>query len=572
MKRKFFLRIFISLFFVSMISLFSFLLFSIKNVKEYSILNEEKNIEKILLLVSYNILPDLSIKNFDAIDSNLKSISNSIGYRLTLIDKEGKVLLDTEEDPLQMSNHSNIPEVEDALLKGKGKSVRFSITKQKNMLYIARLLKIKEEIFVLRISTHLGNLNKSIKDFYSGFILIFFIIISLMIVISLFITRNVYQPIDRLVHLASRVSEGDFSVRALIFRNDEIKNLAESFNLMMERIEELFSRTSEQRDEMNKIIMTMQEGVMVIDKNGKIVLSNSASEKIFFSTDLNGKNIREVIRNMDFMELFSKSALEKKDISGEIKYKDQNIVVNLGYIDNLDEIVATFFDITQIRKVDRMRKEFIINASHELRTPLTAMKGFIETMMETIDETNKKYLKILEKHTDRLIHIVEDLLTLSYLENLETLEKEKTDLVGLTDNIIKIMKPKAEKKGLKFYFEYEKLPQLSVDIFKMEQVLINLIDNAIRYTEEGYIKVQLKHDEKNIFIEVEDTGIGISREDRERIFERFYVVDKSRSRKSGGTGLGLSIVKHIVLLHEGKIYVESGDGKTKFTVELKLDQ
>jgi len=572
MKKRFFLRIFISLFFVSIISLFSFLLFSVKNVKAYSILNEGKHIEKVLLLVSYNILPDLSEKNFDTIDSIFKSISNSTGYRITLIDKEGKVLLDTDENPKKMSNHSDRPEIEDALLKGKGKSVRFSITKQKNLLYVATLLKIEEKIFVLRVSTPLSDIDKSIKDFYSGFILIFFIIISFMLVISLFITKNVYQPIDRLVHLAGRVSEGDFSVRALIFRNDEIKNLAESFNLMIERIEELFSRTREQRDEMNKIIMTMQEGVMVIDKNGEIVLSNSASEKIFFSTDLNGKNIREVIKNMDFLELFSKSALEKKDISGEIKYKDQNIVLNFGYIDNLDEIVATFFDITQIRKVDRLRKEFIVNASHELRTPLTAMKGFIETMMDTVDETNKKYLKILEKHTDRLIHIVEDLLTLSYLENLETLEKEETDLVGLTDNIIKIMKPKAEKKGLKFYFEYEKLPKISVDIFKMEQVLINLIDNAIRYTEEGYIKVLLKHYEKNIFIEVEDTGIGINQKDMERIFERFYVVDKSRSKKSGGTGLGLAIVKHIVLLHEGKIYVESGGGKTKFTVELKLDR
>ncbi|HOJ43677.1 MAG TPA: ATP-binding protein, partial [Syntrophorhabdaceae bacterium] len=218
-----------------------------------------------------------------------------------------------------------------------------------------------------------------------------------------------------------------------------------------------------------------------------------------------------------------------------------------------------------------IKKEFIANISHELRTPLTAIKGFIETLEEEEHIENIQYLDAIKRHTTRLINIVDDLLTLSELEKEGVkLELEEVRLDSLTENIVKIFEPKLKEKGLNLIIDIEKdIKPIMADPFKLEQMLINLIDNAIKYTEKGKITISVTQDDNNSVIIVEDTGIGIPENAIPRIFERFYTVDKSRSKKLGGTGLGLSIVKHIVLLHKGTIDVQSVYGKgTRFIVTL----
>jgi len=233
------------------------------------------------------------------------------------------------------------------------------------------------------------------------------------------------------------------------------------------------------------------------------------------------------------------------------------------------------YDITDLKNLERLKKDFVANISHELRTPLTAIKGFVETLEEEEEIKNVQYLEIIKRHTDRLMNIVNDLLILSELEQTEkALVTEDVNLVSLAENILKVFEHRAKEKGIELKLGAAKdLKTVRADPFKLEQMLINLLDNAIKYTEKGEVLISLSQDDGKSIIEIKDTGIGIPASNLPRIFERFYVVDKSRSKKLGGTGLGLSIVKHIVLLHGGIIDVESSQGiGTKFTIVLPKNQ
>jgi two-component system phosphate regulon sensor histidine kinase PhoR len=239
-----------------------------------------------------------------------------------------------------------------------------------------------------------------------------------------------------------------------------------------------------------------------------------------------------------------------------------------------EEIVSIFHDITEIKDIEKIKKDFVINVSHELRTPLTAIKGYAETLRKEVDTApGKRYLEMVERNTDRLINIVNDLLLLSSLEEKAVLELEDIDLGGFLENVIRIFDQRLKDKRLSLVVDVkENLPPIKADLFKLEQILVNLLDNAIKYTDHGEIAISAGVKENRVRIQVRDTGIGIPKENIPRVFERFYVVDKSRSRKSGGTGLGLSIVKHIVLLHKGTIGIESIPGEgTTVTVTFPAD-
>ena len=243
----------------------------------------------------------------------------------------------------------------------------------------------------------------------------------------------------------------------------------------------------------------------------------------------------------------------------ELPLHDAIFLCSISYLPEREETVVILSDITAMKRVERMKKDFVVNVSHELRTPLTAIKGFVDTLEETVDGTNKHYVEIIKRHTDRLVNIVKDLLTLSELEERETvLALEDVNPEELIRRISLLFEPRMREKGLVWTWNIEpNISSIKADSFKLEQALINLIDNAIKYTERGTVTLSLKNRNGHIVIEMSDTGIGIPEEHLSRIFERFYVVDKSRSKRLGGTGLGLSIVKHIVLLHNGTIDVQS---------------
>jgi two-component system phosphate regulon sensor histidine kinase PhoR len=368
-------------------------------------------------------------------------------------------------------------------------------------------------------------------------------------------------------------ASGDFNARVFLKNKDEIGQLADTLNQTAEQLKNSFSELSRQKEELNSIIVSLKEGLLVLDRRGVVLRSNESFRTLAACDSADGKFYWEVLRSPDFTELIDRAKKQKLSLTGEVSLDPRVYACSVTLLESGEKIVAVFHDITEIRNLERVKRDFVVNVSHELRTPLTAIKGFVETLDEEADEGARRYLDIIKRNTNRLINIVNDLLVLSELEEKSKLELETVDLRRLTGDILKIFEPRIKQKGLTISSEIpDALPFIKGDPFKLEQMFVNLLDNAIKYTEKGQIRLTIGSADAKVTILIADTGIGIPKDDLARVFERFYVVDKSRSRKFGGTGLGLSIVKHIVLLHNGSIDVESGpDTGSRFFITLPID-
>ncbi|MGH7791672.1 MAG: two-component system histidine kinase PnpS, partial [Thermodesulfobacteriota bacterium] len=372
------------------------------------------------------------------------------------------------------------------------------------------------------------------------------------------------------------------------YRKGEIGKLNLALSKMAEKLDELFRQVSIEKSQLEAVLTAMSEGVMVVTNDGRVILMNHALKDMLAIKDPSfGKPYWEVLRNREIMELIEntiKNQLsEKKEIS--LFYPTERYyiasAIPLGSLKK--ETIVVMFDITEFKTLEKIKADIVANVSHELRTPLTAIKGYVETLelgaYENPDERSH-FLNIIGRHTDRLINIVSDLLLLSDIERKSTplgeesrATFEQIDFKESVYSSLEALKSKVEEKGLRVSVDIEEnLPKFRGDGFLLGQMFINLIDNAVKYTPEGgTIGVEIKHPDSQFKIEVIDTGIGIPKEHLARIFERFYRVDKTRSRKIGGTGLGLSIVKHIVIMHGGKIEVESEVGKgSRFMITLPL--
>jgi two-component system phosphate regulon sensor histidine kinase PhoR len=273
------------------------------------------------------------------------------------------------------------------------------------------------------------------------------------------------------------------------------------------------------------------------------------------------------------VDLVRRVKTEKKSRTEEVLFGEKSILCQAAFLSAQEGVVVTLYDITEIQNLARIKKDFVLNVSHELRTPLTAIKGYAEALEDGGDAQTRSYAETIIRHTDRLIRIVEDLIALATLEEKGlAYEPERVGLKEIAENVLRIFEPKAKEKNLELRLEAAAdLPLIDGDPFRLEQMFVNLVDNAVKYTEKGSVWVRLAKAEAGIVVEVGDSGIGIPEDDQSRVFERFYVVDKSRSRKTGGTGLGLSIVKHIVLLHGGRIDLQSSPGVgSRFRVYLPL--
>ncbi len=491
----------------------------------------------------------------------MKDLGQDINTRITIVNTDGVVVADSEKDPGLMENHRFRPEILQVLEGEPGTSIRFSSTVKEEMLYVAVPIPGQEKTAgVLRVSLFLADFNKMFSQVKKS-ILYSAIGLSLIALLAAFLfSRNAARPVRELSAASRRLAAGDFTTRVFIRDTGEMQDLANSFNYMIDEINKLFARLSDQSDQLKSIISSIQEGLIVFDHKGKITLCNESFKKIVQNSSLEGKFYWEVVRIPRFNELIKK--VQEDTVSyrvEELPLHDATFLCSISYLPEREETVVILSDITAMKRVERMKKDFVVNVSHELRTPLTAIKGFVDTLEETVDGTNKHYVEIIKRHTDRLVNIVKDLLTLSELEERETvLELEDVNPEELIRRISLLFEPRMREKGLAWTWNIEpNISSIKADSFKLEQALINLIDNAIKYTERGTVTLSLKNRNGHIVIDVSDTGIGIPEEHLSRIFERFYVVDKSRSKRLGGTGLGLSIVKHIVLLHNGTIDVHS---------------
>ena len=576
MKNSIFVKIFGGYLLIVIVILAITFPLSFRAIRHHHIDTLTDNLKNLCITLKLKISPLLEKNRIEELNTLIIELGKQTDTRITIISPDGVVFADSEKDPTLMESHKSRIEIIQAIKYGFGTSLRYSASVKEEMLYVAVPIEKDGKVYgVIRASLFLKEINTLLNNLKMNIIKIAVIIVLILLIGAFLFSRNFSRPLNELAIASSKVAKGDFSAKVVLKSRNEIRELADSFNYMTDQINTLFTQLSHQKEELDSIISSINEGLCVIDKEGVISISNESFRKTVQNDSVKGKLYWEVLRKNRFDELIKKVRSEQNNIVDEIKLNSKIFLCSATFCSNKEDIVVTLHDITKIKNLENTKKDFVTNVSHELRTPLTAIKGFVETLQDTNnDDENQHYLNIINRHTDRVIRIVNDLLLLSKLEGTsDSLEWEKVNLKDLIENILKIFEHSLKEKNLVLKFnEDNNLPIIKADPFKLEQVFINLIDNAIKYTERGEVVISLSHNNETVIIEIEDTGICIPREHLPRIFERFYVVDSSRSRKLGGTGLGLSIVKHIVLLHNGKIEVKNIPGAgTSFVVTLPVN-
>jgi two-component system, OmpR family, phosphate regulon sensor histidine kinase PhoR len=497
--------------------------------------------------------------------------------RLTIIDPKGVVLADNEQDPSVMVNHSNRPEVIDAMTGRVGTSSRFSGTVRRWLIYVAVPVIGPGGVIqgVVRSSASADELEVLTQQGLGSLFFFAPVLLAACLLSALLFSRTIVAPLRDLTGVVGRFAAGDFGARLHLRRADEVKALADSFNAMGEQVESLFRERSQRMQELDLIFSSVQQGIVVLDSAGRIVRSNKGFEKLAASLPVEGKTLWEVVRAPRLTELVQQARLTGQRQSDEAEIGNRSVLCTVERMGEREELIVVLNDTTDLRRLEVVKRDFVVNASHELRTPLTSIMGSLEMLEGALRGESARWVETIRRNSERMTAIVQDLLLLSGLESSGSEPSvDHVDLSRLIRDVTGIFAHRAEIQEIGLVANVsEDLPFITADAYLLEQVLVNLIDNALKYTESGEVRISCEREGTNLVrIEVHDTGIGIPEESLSRIFERFYVVDKSRSRKQGGTGLGLAIVKHIVQSHAGTIDVQSAVGKgTRFMIRLPVD-
>jgi len=397
-------------------------------------------------------------------------------------------------------------------------------------------------------------------------ILLTIAIVLVALVIAYFFARKITDPLQNIFTNINKIADKKYALSpsTLPIFNEIMRDL----HAIAARLERNQQKISKHRQGFYTLLSSIQESIWIMNTKGIITVANESFENLVGNSNLKDSYFWNVIRYKILYDFIDDIFHEPKTTSREITIENRYYICSASYTAQTKETIFLMYDITEIRSLETMKKDLVLNVSHELRTPLTSIKGFLETIEPKA--ANQKYIDVIKRNTERLIRIVQDLLNLSKLEQMGDLEIEKINIAEFVDNLKKIFELTLKESENELVVEWPaELKFLEADYFKLEQVFINLLDNAIKYTKGGKIKIRFSQLEQHILIEIEDNGRGIAPEHLPRLFERFYVVDKSRTRKLSSTGLGLSIVKHIVNLHAGNIEVKSKLGVgTKFSITL----
>ncbi len=586
MRKSIFIKLFLSFLLPIILLQIVILVIIFNSIRDHDYRNLMLNIEEYSASLKYPIIHLINNNEYSSLESYIKKAGAKTNKRITIIDNNRDVIADSN---IQIDKYSNIDKnliendsVESAFNNEIGKTDIQKNNMETNLYIYSVPIKYNLETETVETILIISTNNINYKVFRVDLETKIFVLIILTLVICIFIAIWFYtsfsNPIKMLVDASAHVASGNFDTKVFLNNKGELNILANNFNYMVTQLKDLFANLSNQKEELRIIIESLQVALIVLDKEGRIAISNNSFKKIVNYIDIDNKYYWDVLREFHFNIILDKLN-EMDNYTTEIEIFNKIYLCSSSKLSSNNDAVLILSDISEIKRLEKIKKDFVINVTHELRTPLTAIKGFVETLLDekdSISSQNYRYLEIILRHTDRLTYIVRDLLLLSELEegNRTDLKFELIDIVKLVEYTIKIFEYKLKEKDLQLFTEYEdNLPMIQADPFSLEQVIINLVSNAIRYTEEGSIKISIRNKPLNyIEIIVEDTGIGIQNKEIDRIFERFYVVNKSRSKQTGGTGLGLSIVKHIILLHNGKIDVDSELGKgTQFIIELPVN-
>ena len=504
------------------------------------------------------------------------------GARITVVTADGRVLADSAEDARKMENHANRPEIQQAFASGGGRAVRHSATLGRDLVYLAlRHQPPSGGPVVLRLALPLKHIDDALAEFRRQLLAASLVILLAAGAISLLVSRAFSMRIERLKIFSQRVANGDFRPLPVESGGDELSELTRALNGTAAHLEQTIRSLTDERNRSSAILRSMVEGVAVISAEERILFSNQAFSQIL-GLDLpqcEGRRVVEVTRESDLLGVVKQVLAKRETVHSEVvmgTLRPRSFAITAGPVVGPDPgkgrpdttgAVLVLHDISELRRLERVRRDFVANVSHELRTPLTAIQGFAETLLGgAIDdqENRGRFLEIIRDHARRLARLTDDLLKLSEIEaDRMELEFRPVGVAELIDDCAETTRLRVEERHHILQVDYpDGLPPVRGDRNRLAEVLLNLLDNAVQYTPPGgQVTVRARAVEGAVQITVSDNGIGIPQADQERIFERFYRVDVARSREVGGTGLGLSIAKHIVEAHGGQLWVESTVGQ-----------
>ena len=582
MKRKRLVwQIFPSFLLVTLIAIITAIWFASHAMEVFFLDQTAADLKDRIALVRYQIEPRLQPLQAERIDRICKEAGQLSSTRFTVILPDGTVVGDSQENPAHMDNHANRPEISSAMRRGSGQSARYSKTLDRRLMYVAVAVNTQGRTAgVVRAAfpvTSLETKMRAIRWRIAGGGLLIAFLVGL---ISLLAARKISHPIEMLKQGADNFAAGNLTHKMALPDTEELAGLATAMNKMATRLDNRIATAINQKNELETVLSSMREGVVAIDTNEAIMSMNPQAAEMFDCNRdrVKERSIQEVVRNLALQTFVTRALKTADSLEDDIPfYRQTEIILNIKsstIVDSTGKRIGTLLvmtDVTRLRRLEHMRRDFVANVSHEIKTPLTAIKGYVETLYNSeVDspEDTHRFLEIVIKHVNRLESIVEDLLSLSRIERenfREALNLSTARLGDIFQTVIQFCQKNAEAKHIGIQVKSgEDLPA-TVDVTLLEQALLNLLDNAIKYSKESS-RVQISAEKRDgkTAIHIRDYGCGIAQRNLSRLFERFYRVDKARSRQLGGTGLGLAIVKHIVQAHGGEVTVDSrlGEGST----------
>ena len=493
------------------------------------------------------------------------------GSRVTVIAPDGVVLADTWEDPVSMENHADRPEVADALSSGWGEATRHSSTVGRDMLYMAVPARHGDDVVgVVRFALPASDIQAGIGSIVATVALSALAGAALAVVLAYYLARRTTRSVRVVTRAAERMASGDLEHRAEVFSGDEVEVLADAINSMAASLQDMVDGLSAERNKLSAVLETMADGVVVVDRDGRVALINHTAETLLEAKkdSFEGRRFIEVVRDHELQNLVSGAIGSLKQQHGDIELiKDRrSLSVTATPLSGggASGVLLTLHDQTRAQQIETTRRQLVSNVSHELRSPLASIKAMVETLEEGALEEREvahDFLQRIHREVNRMSDLTDDILQLFRLESGQAqVRMSRVNLKALVQDVLTQFELRASTKGVALNTDLPgTLPDARGDEQRIRQVLVNLLDNAVKFTEKGgRVTISAEASGSNAVVRVSDTGIGIPREHLPHIFERFYKVE--RSRRDSGTGLGLAIVKHIVQAHGGEVRVESQEG------------
>ena len=515
-------------------------------------------------------------ENEPALSELAAHAATAAGARVTFIARDGVVVGDSDirvEALANVANHSTRPEVAAALDGSLGTATRRSETVGRPLLYVA-IPRTDGDDGVVRVAADLGTIDAAVWQLRRSLALAGAAVLAVALVLSYASARALLRPLRSIHEALGQIALGDFGARVRWRSRDELGQVARAIDRMAADLETSHGEISGERDRLEAVLRVMVEGVLVVDADLRIVLANPRLRALVGARgELEGRRPLEAIRSAEVHDLLAQALASDAPVQRELQVgagERRVLAVHAASFSfaGAKGAVAVFHDMTDVRRLETVRRDFVANASHEIKTPLTAIRGFAETLLGTeLPEREKRnYLQVILNHSERLSRLVEDLLELSRLEGgSHKLEPGELDVVALATRLCEELAPRIAESGFDVRIHDGGAPRVFADRRAVEQILQNLLDNALKYSLPGKrIDITVAPAGSVVQVDVADRGPGISEADRARIFERFYRVDRGRSRDQGGTGLGLAIVKHLAQASGGEVWVEStpGEGST----------